>query len=141
MRRFPAAPLLLLLLGAAPPLADLEVDVEGMRNSRGLLHVCITQDRSAFPDCRSDPTAHRQTTAATDRSLHLNGLEPGRYAVTLFHDENANHRLDKLLGIPREGFGFSRNPKLRMGPPRYDSVDIELRRGLTRTRVRMQYLL
>lgn len=141
MKRSAAVSCLLLLLGASPPLAELEVDVEGVRGTRGLLHVCATQKRSAFPDCRSDPSAHWQSFAATDHSLRLNALEPGRYAVTLFHDENANYRLDKVLGIPREGFGFSRNPKLRLGPPRYDSVDIELKRGLTRTRVRMQYLL
>lgn len=136
-----AAVCYLLLIGASPPLAELEVDVDGMRGTRGLLHVCVTQKRTAFPDCRSDPSAYQQSFAATEHSLRLSELEPGRYAVTLFHDENANHRLDKLLGIPREGFGFSRNPKLRLGPPRYDSVDIDLKRGLTRTRVRMQYLL
>lgn len=141
MMRSAAAFVSLLLLGASAPPASLEVEVEGLRNTRGLVHVCITRDQHAFPDCRSDRSAHRQTIAATDRSLHLKGLEPGRYAVTLFHDENANHRLDKLLGIPREGFGFSRNPKMRMGPPRYDKVEIELRSGLTHTRVRMQYLL
>jgi uncharacterized protein (DUF2141 family) len=141
MLRFAVLPLLLLLSGAVAPQGSIEVDVEGLRNTRGLIHVCITQDRRHFPDCTGDPRAITRTVPANIRQLRFSEIAPGRYAITLFHDENANQRLDRLLGIPREGFGFSRNPVIRFGAPRFDSVDIELGPGFTRTPVRVQYLL
>ena len=47
------------------------------------------------------------------------GLPSGDYAIALFHDENANGRLDRVAGIPTEGVGFSNNPQLLFGPPRF----------------------
>ena len=49
-------------------------------------------------------------------------MAPGDYSLLVIHDENRNGKLDKMLGMPREGFGFSRNPAIRMGPPRYGDV-------------------
>jgi len=142
MTRLCLLPTLLLLVAAAPgPQATVDVDVDHLRNARGLVHVCITRNPKHFPDCRGDPQALRQTARASDAHLRFSGLQPGRYAVTLFHDENANQKLDKLMGIPREGFGFSRNPVIRFGPPKFSAVDIEVGPGITRAQVRVQYLL
>lgn len=138
-----SASLLIALISASPngEPATFEIQVEGLRNSRGLVHVCATRNRDHFPDCRGDPAAYRQTVQASQRQLRLAGLPPGRYAISLFHDQNSNARLDTFLGVPREGFGFSRNPVIRFGAPKFDSVDIELTPGFTRMSIHMQYLL
>lgn len=119
--------------------STLEVDVAGLRNSHGLIEACLTQDRSRFPSCGANST--RKSVSAGAGRVIFAGVASGDYAVILFHDENANRRLDKVLGIPREGFGFSRNPVVRFGAPRYDQVHIQLAPGFTRISVRLQYLL
>lgn len=134
------APLLLVLTGAAAP-ATLELDVHGVRNAQGVFHVCVTAQQKHFPDCSKDRAAIKRTVPVGSRPLLLAGLAPGRYAVTLFHDENNNQRLDTLLGIPREGFGFSRNPVVRFGAPKFRQVDIQLAPGINRQALRLQYLL
>lgn len=121
--------------------AEVELQIERVRNGKGVLHVCVTGNPRHFPDCSSDPAAIKRTVAAATRVLGLGRIAPGRYAVTVFHDENGNRKLDTVLGIPREGFGFSRNPRIRFGAPRYSQVDIELRPGLARHTVRLQYML
>ena len=133
--------LLLPFLLAAVQTSTLEVDVEGLRNSKGVIHACLTRDRAHFPDCKSDPASLKQTVNSNSRHLLFNGLAPGDYAIALFHDENANSRFDTMLGIPREGFGFSRNPVVRFGAPRFDRVSMRLAPGYTRIHVRLQYLL
>lgn len=125
----------------SPQAATIDVDVDGLRNNRGMLHLCATRNRAHFPDCRRDPAAYRLSVPASTRRLRITGIEPGRYALSLFHDQNSNAKLDTFLGVPREGFGFSRNPVIRFGAPKFDSVDIELPTGFTRTTLRMQYLL
>lgn len=131
--------LLLLAAQAAPP--TLEVDLEGMRNHNGVIRACLTQQRRGFPDCSADPRAIRRSFPASDARLIFTGFTPGAYALTLFHDENANGKLDTLFGIPREGFGFSRNPVVRFGAPRYEKVSMELGPRYTHISVRLQYLL
>ena len=45
------------------------------------------------------------------------GLPPGRYAVMAYQDRNMNGRLDTLLGLPREPYGFSNDARGLFGPP------------------------
>ena len=133
--------LLLSIVAAANGPAAVEIQVEGLRNHHGLLHACLTQDQRNFPNCERDPLAIRLTAPAAAGQLRVPNLPAGRYAVMIFHDENANHRLDKMLGVPREGFGFSRDPVIRFGAPHFDKVVIPLGGGINRAEVHLQYLL
>ena len=129
------------LLAASVPAANLEIDVTGLRDTRGSIHACLTRSPAHFPNCKSDPAALTQTVPATARTIMFRSVPPGRYALAIFHDANANRKLDTFVGIPREGFGFSRNPIVRFGAPRFDKVSIQLGPGFARTSVRLQYLL
>jgi uncharacterized protein (DUF2141 family) len=54
-------------------------------------------------------------------SVVLDSVAPGKYAVSLFHDENDNGKLDTgAFGIPTEKTGFSNNAKGTYGPPKFD---------------------
>jgi uncharacterized protein (DUF2141 family) len=123
------------------PSASLQVDVERLRDNRGVLRVCLTRDRNYFPDCSHDPQSLKQSVPASVTTIRFPGVQPGRYALSILHDENANARFDKAFGVPREGFGFSRNPMVRFRAPKFDEVYIEIGAGFTRRSVRMQYLL
>src|SRR5688572_1212349 len=98
--------------------ADVEVQVQALRNTRGQVRLCLTRNPAHFPDCNRDPAAVKRSVATGQAgSIRLTDLAEGTYALSVIHDENGNGRLDRSLGIPREGFGFSRNPRIRMGPP------------------------
>ena len=129
------------LITATGPTAVVDVDVSGLRNERGIVQVCLTRLPAHFPDCKGDPKALTGSVPADRGHVHFQTVSPGRYAVSVFHDENSNRKLDRFMGIPREGFGFSRNPVIRFGPPRFDKVSIQFAPGYTRADVRMQYLL
>jgi len=52
----------------------------------------------------------------------FSGLEPGRYAVRFFHDENANNKLDRNeMNYPTEGYGFFNNVGV-YGPPKFEEL-------------------
>lgn len=141
MYRLLALTLLAALVCGNAPAAELELTIERLRSKKGLLHICLTRQAAHFPDCKRDPRAMLRTVSAGIGPVRLTGLAPGAYAVSVFHDENANRKLDTLLGVPREGFAFSRNPVVRFGAPRFRQVVIDLRPGFSRQAVRMQYLL
>jgi uncharacterized protein (DUF2141 family) len=141
MRRFSAILFALPLMAVTAPTSAVEIDLTGLRNHHGSVHACLTRNPAHFPDCKSDPLALKRTVQASAGHIDFKDVSPGRYALSVFHDENDNHKLDTFLGIPKEGFGFSRNPVVRFGPPRFDKVSMDLASGFSRTSVRMQYLL
>ena len=127
--------------GQAAP-AEIDVQVLNLRNANGVVRLCLTREPAHFPNCDRDPAAVSRTVPARAAGLvRFRGLAPGTYALGVIHDENNNGRLDTFLAIPREGFGFSRNPRLRMGPPRYEDVRFPVAQGRTTLVVRMTYLL
>ncbi|MDP5279977.1 DUF2141 domain-containing protein [Sphingomonas sp. DG1-23] len=135
-----AAALCLALLPGATPLASLDVEITGLRSARGLIQLCLTADAAAFPDCKRAGGIRRTLSAAAPR-IRFEGLPPGDYAVAVIHDANANAKLDTMLGIPREGFGFSRDPAIRFGPPRFAAAQFTVAAGGGSQQVRMRYLL
>jgi uncharacterized protein (DUF2141 family) len=134
------ATILLLLAGNASA-NELEVKLERLRNGRGSVHLCLTRVPAHFPDCGQDPAALKRSVPASVATIRFTGVHPGDYALAVMHDENRNGRLDTLVGIPREGFGFSKSPRVVFGPPRFDQVRFGVAEGFTRQTVRMQYLL
>jgi len=134
-----------LLLGAAAPAPNeggaLDIAFTGLRSAKGVVRICLVQDPSDFPDCREGKGALKRTLPAANPRIRLEGLAPGDYAIAAIHDANGNARLDTVLGIPREGFGFSRNPAIRFGPPRYKDARFTLGADAQMQQVRIRYLL
>ena len=53
-------------------------------------------------------------------------VEPGIYAVILFHDKNDNKQMDfDLQGMPQEMYGVSNNI-MSMGPPQWNDAKFEV---------------
>lgn len=123
------------------PAARLDVGVEALRSHKGMLLVCLTRDPAHFPDCSHDPAARTATVPAGSGALSFPGLPSGDYALALVHDENGNGRLDTFAGIPREGVGFSRNPRLLFGPPRFAAARFRIDTPGRSEDVRMRYFL
>ncbi len=126
-------------VGAAAP-GRLDVELHGLRNARGDIRLCLSRSPDRFPDCAGDPTA-RSLTVKAGGAVSFDGLPAGDYALALFHDENRNGRLDTFAKIPREGFGFSRNPGVRFGAPSYAEARFRISGGDSVQRVQMRYLL
>ncbi len=112
----------------------LTVNVTGIRGSRGSIVVSLFHGGDGFPgDSKKALASHivpltdaSATSIQTCLLVVFEGLAPGEYAVALFHDENDNGKLDEHWGIPNEGFGFSNNPKIRWGAPRYGETKFAL---------------
>ena len=141
-----AAPILALAAlaaGVAATAADsasLDLSVSGLRNTKGHVLVCLTASSTAFPDCTKDSKAHKRTVKASAAgTISFTDLAPGTYAVSLIHDENANGKLDTAMAIPKEGFGFSRNPKITFGPPKFKAASFALP-GAGKQTVKMKYM-
>ena len=131
-----------LAANAAQPGNGLRIEIAKLRNAKGKVHACLTQDPAYFPNCKADAHALRLSVPAAEASeLRFSGLASGTYALSNIHDENGNGKLDTFVRIPREGYGFSGNPPMRFGPPKFDEAKFELASGQNSQSIRVRYLL
>ena len=111
-RTFPTASILAALgLWAAPAYAGVvSVQVEGVRNAKGEIFVAICSAQAFGAGGRCE-VASKAPAGQAGAPITFPGVPPGTYAVRVFHDENANGRVDSdWFGTPTEGFGLSNNP-------------------------------
>lgn len=121
--------------------APVEIDVTRLRSTRGVLRICLTSDPANFPACTDDADALTRSIPASQRSIRFEALPHGSYAAAVIHDENANRKLDTMLGIPREGFGFSQNPRIGFGAPRFSAARFGVDGAGVGQSITMRYLL
>ena len=123
--------------------ASLDVVIAGVRSGRGLVRLCLWSGASGFPDC-NDPAApvrrENRPAVAGAMTFHLGALQPGIYAVSVFHDERGDGRIaTNFLGIPRDGLGASNNPVARFGPPSFEAAAFRIAGADARITVRIVY--
>lgn len=109
-----------LLIGSA-----LEVVVENVRVARGHVHIDVCSQETFLneKDCIYSATAPAVAGVTT---VIVPKVPAGRYAIQAYLDENDNGKVDRnALGIPKEEVGFSGNPLLLTGPPRWKTVSFE----------------
>lgn len=108
----------------------LTVRVTGARNTKGKILVTLFQGARGFPDDPSE--ASRQQSAAIDPNtlsvqVIFKDLPHGTFAVSVLHDENSNGKMDKnFVGMPKEGYGASNNPKKKRRAPTFDEAKFSL---------------
>ena len=120
-----------LFVGTAPVFADdlkatdtgtLTVEFTGLKSDEGSLVFAMWSG----PENWLLDGAIREGSVAIENGrsqLELSGLLYGEYAISVFHDRNANGKLDTgMFRIPKEPIGTSNDAKARFGPPKYDDA-------------------
>ena len=130
-----------LLTAASAPPPTVEVSVTGLRSAKGQVLVCLTTNPKAFPDCSKDQRSVRMAVNAADAGdFAVHAPVTGTYAIAVVHDENSNNKMDTAIFLPKEGFGFSRNPAITVGPPSFKSASFAVS-GDMRQSIKMKYML
>lgn len=148
MMRFSALALgALALIGAAPLESDrtsVTVTVTNLRNAEGVVRACMTTSAKSFPKCRGQAGGYGASVDAVEGTISLTfqDVKPGHYAIALLHDENANGKADRVFGMmPKEGFGFSRDAPVRMGPPKFSEAVFDVTSDDRVMTIKMRYML
>ena len=139
-----AASLLSLLLASIAPQRAraepgvVEIEVAGVRNGHGHVLAALCDRREFLSErCRLNGAVEARPGSVLVR---VTSVPPGTYAVQAWHDENDNGRIDRdMLGIPREGIGFSRDAPIRFGPPSFKDAQFAVGDGGGRTTLRLRY--
>jgi uncharacterized protein (DUF2141 family) len=112
----------LLISGSCFSQGNLEIEISGIKNNEGkiMLQLLYT-DQKVVTEVMSEISDKKST-------ISIKNLNPGKYAIRYFHDENLNGKMDtNFVGKPTEGYGFSNNPIGRFGAPPFEKWLFEIK--------------
>ncbi len=106
----------------------LTVDVQNIRVQKGAVYVALHKPGEGFPD--SEPFEGKKIDATAKSVRATFSVEPGTYAVAIYHDENGNGKMDKkMFGIPKEPYGFSNNFRPKFSAPKFSDCQFTVGNG------------
>jgi uncharacterized protein (DUF2141 family) len=121
----------------------LSVTINGIKNKQGQICLSLFENEQGFPN-NGNNAIQISCIEVTDTQLEVTfpNLQAGNYAVAVFHDANNDGILNRnWLGIPTEGFGFSQNPNILKGIPKFADSAITVTESHTNIEVQLQYVL
>jgi uncharacterized protein (DUF2141 family) len=122
------------------PLCTLQVQVTGFRDSKGTAGGVVFSSAAGWPDVRTKAVVQGGFPIADRRAQEVFQVPPGRYGVVVIHDENSNMKLDRdFFGIPKEGFGFSNNPRVAVSAPSFQAATVAVGCPSTQVNIRLIY--
>jgi uncharacterized protein (DUF2141 family) len=109
----------------------LVVKVTGIKPLKGDLYITLNQRPEYFQVPDSALVKRIIKVDKETQAVIFDKVQEGRYAIAVYHDENLNGKMDaNEIGIPREGYGFSNNPKI-IGRPRFEQAAFDFSRNDT----------
>jgi len=140
-----------LFAGAAPPAAPacndsaeqvrLRVRVAGVSEAGGNVTITVYPDESDRFLAKGGKLARQRVAAVSPTTTACFALPAaGTYAIAVYHDANDDHDFNRsFVGMPSEGFGFSGNPKSRLGLPELKEVRFDTQPGDNPVEIRLTY--
>ena len=118
-------------VGESRSTVTLNLQVDGFKNAAGAAGIAVWNAARGFPEEIEYAVATTYATIQDGVAMaRFDGLEPGTYAITVYHDRNDNRRFDKnWLGIPKEAWGVSNNVRPRLRAPRFDEAMLDVGAG------------
>ena len=121
----------------------LKILITGFKNDEGVARVALFCGKHGFPNDAEYAYWKGECDIHYNESrLIINNIEYGTYAVSVYHYENNNGKLDKKCKlIPSEGFGTSNNSRKEKEGPSYDLSMFEVNADSIFIKVKLEYLI
>lgn len=106
------------------------INFKGMKSDKGNLYVALYNKPDNF--LKKPLKGFMVKVVDKKATLTLKDISTGIYAVSAFHDENENKKMDtNFFGIPKEPTGMSNDAKAFMGPPKYEDAKFKVNKNTT----------
>jgi uncharacterized protein (DUF2141 family) len=125
----------------AKPYSTITVRIEALRNDQGTVYVSLFDNKKSFKDNKGALLSGKARPAKQAAVVVLDKVTPGRYALLFLHDENDNQKLDtNWIGIPKEGFGYSKDVMGKFGPPSFEDAVLDVPAGPVTIVIHAKYM-
>lgn len=115
---------LLTLLGVTPFILygqQISVKVEGFQSNNGSAMIALYDSSDSW--LKTTYRGVQSSIVNGTATASFDAVPPGEYAISLFHDENGNGKMEtNMFGIPKEEYACSRGARGNFGPPAWDGA-------------------
>lgn len=137
MRNFIAAALF--IIAATPKSATsqtnsdipIEISIDNVRNKKGKILVSIFKTEKSFDQEKPEVQqtfSKKEIKGGKFKTTLL--LPPGTYGIAILDDENSDKEMNyNLLGMPKEGYGFSNFYHSGYSKPKFSNFSFKLSKG------------
>jgi uncharacterized protein (DUF2141 family) len=116
------------------PTYDLAITITGIKSKEGNMQIGLYNKKESFPLVDGQYRLFYFELKGFSGTYIMRDLPKGEYAVAIFHDRNSDTICNtNFLGIPKEGFGFSKNIKPRFSAPTFNDCHIDLNSNMSIT--------
>ena len=103
----------------------LTVTILGLKSNEGTVKVALYDKEKSYNDIKDKSGGPLKAVAAKPEKSQavavFENIPNGEYAIKLYHDSNANGKLDFNGFLPAENYGFSNNAMGLFGPPDWNA--------------------
>lgn len=127
---------------AQPPCPGIHVKILNIKNSTGSVACALFESPTGFPIefLRSATNVMVIKIRKTQARCDFEDIPPGKYAIAVIHDQNVNGKLDtNFLGIPTEGYGFSKDAKGLSSAPSFSAASFPYKGQNLNLTIRLHY--
>jgi len=107
----------------------LSVEVVGAKNTKGEVQFSLYNKDGTIPDKDMSRYFKIKRSKIKDGKAKVlfKDLSEGRYAVSIYHDQNNNHKIDQGFILPNEGVGLSNFETINLfNPPNFKAASFSL---------------
>lgn len=106
---------------------QLKITVPNVNKIEGKIQVSLYNTKDRFIRKGQEYNSQTRKVSSNSETFIFKDLPVGTYAVALYHDENSDGKCNtNLIGIPKEGYGFSQNFKPSLSAPKFDDAKFKL---------------
>jgi len=117
-----------------PQTYDLVITITGIKKPEGKIQIGLYNTKESFPLVDGQYKLYYFDANGFSGIQTIKDLPKGEYAVAIFHDKNSDRICNtNFLGIPKEGYGFSKNFKPRFSSPFFNDCKIDLNSNMSIT--------
>lgn len=139
MRKALMAILLSGTIACAADMGKIIVEITGAKSDKGTMMVALVDKKETFLSDKPPLKGIKAPIKDNTSRVVLDSLLFGEYAISVYHDENDNGKLDtKMFIIPKEPYGASNNAPSKYGPPKYEHAKFELKQDSLKKEIRLQ---
>lgn len=120
------------------------VEVTNTRNNKGSINLGLYKSvRKQFDDKIKAVKMIVVKVTGKKTVCKIEDIDPGHYSIAILHDEDEDGKTKfNFMGIPREGIGFSTNPRILTSSPYINDCSFEVVEGQkTKQTIKVKYLL
>ena len=121
----------------------IKFEISNLKNSNGSIIVSVYKNKKSFDD--GIPSSHKvipkkeKMNKGTFKAQF--SLPPGVYGLVFIDDENNDGKMtNRIIGIPKEGYGFSNFYLSGFKKPKFSDFSFTLKEDFETMQIRLRYM-